>query len=69
MSTEGTAPVRFTGEGGTAPAQDCPTVEAYPVADFYEPVEFVWTEAAYEAHRALKKYSEATDPDYPEATC
>ena len=42
--------------------------EAYPVADFYEPVEFGWTQAGYEVRQALKRYSEATHADHPDAT-
>jgi hypothetical protein len=43
--------------------------EPYPVADFYEPVEFGWTEAGYEVrHKPLKRYSEATHADHPDVT-
>jgi hypothetical protein len=35
-----------------------------PVADFLEPVRYEWTEAAYEARQALKRYSEQTHADY-----
>jgi hypothetical protein len=35
-----------------------------PVADFLEPVRYEWTEAAYEARRAVKRYSEQTHADY-----
>jgi hypothetical protein len=35
-------------------------VEAYPVADFYEPVAWQWTEASYTVRQALKRYSEAS---------
>jgi hypothetical protein len=42
--------------------------EAYPVADFYEPVEFGWTEAGYEVRQALTRYSEATHADHPDVT-
>jgi hypothetical protein len=44
-------------------------VEPYPVADFYEGVEFGWTEASDEVHQALKRYSEATHADPPDASC
>ncbi len=36
----------------------------YPVADFYDPVHFVWSEESFEARQALKRYSEATHADY-----
>ena len=36
---------------------------AYPVADFYEPVQFGWTEAGYEVRQALTKYNEGTHAD------
>ena len=45
-----------------------PRTEAYPVADFYEPVEYGWTEAGYEVRQALKRYSEATHADPPDST-
>jgi predicted DNA-binding antitoxin AbrB/MazE fold protein len=35
-----------------------------PVADFLEPVQFDWTEAGYEARRALKQYSEETHANH-----
>jgi hypothetical protein len=35
-----------------------------PVADFLEPVCYTWSEAAFEARRALKRYSEQTHADY-----
>jgi hypothetical protein len=43
-------------------------VEAYPVADFYEPVEWGWTEARYAVRQALKSYSEATHADHPDSS-
>jgi len=41
---------------------------AYPPADFFEPVEFGWTEAGYEVRQALKEYSEGTNADHSELT-
>ena len=35
-----------------------------PVADFMEPVEYGWTETAFEARQALRRYSEETHADY-----
>jgi hypothetical protein len=35
-----------------------------PIADFMEPVEYAWTEAAFEARQALRRYSEQTHADY-----
>jgi hypothetical protein len=38
-------------------------LEAYPVADFYDPIRFSWTEGTYEIRQILKRYSEATHAD------
>jgi hypothetical protein len=35
-----------------------------PVADFFEPVQYAWTEAGYEVRQALKRYSEETHADH-----
>jgi hypothetical protein len=43
-------------------------VEAYPVADFYEPVQWRWTETGYQVRQALKRYSEATHADHPDVS-
>ena len=45
-----------------------PPGEAYPVADFYEPVQWRWTEAGYKVRQALKRYSEATPADPSDPT-
>jgi hypothetical protein len=33
--------------------------EDYPVADFYKPLEFTWTEQDYDVEKALKAFIEA----------
>jgi hypothetical protein len=38
--------------------------EEYPVADFYDPALWVWSEESFEARQALQRYSEATHADY-----
>jgi hypothetical protein len=35
-----------------------------PIADFMEPVKYEWTEAGFEARRALKRYCEDSHADY-----
>jgi hypothetical protein len=62
QSVNGPGTPEAEGNGGRA------AVEAYPEADFYEPVAFGWTEAGYEVRQALKKYSEATHADHPDVT-
>ena len=42
--------------------------EADPVADFYDAVQWGWAEAGYKVRQALKRYSDATDADHPDAT-
>jgi hypothetical protein len=38
-----------------------PVAEDYPEADFYEPVEYNWTDSAHEVEQALVSYSGRTD--------
>jgi hypothetical protein len=35
----------------------------YPIADFYKPLEYAWSEVQYEADRALKEYIEGSHAD------
>ncbi len=32
----------------------------YPIADFYKPLEYAWSEVPYEADQALKQYIEGS---------
>jgi hypothetical protein len=45
-----------------------PPGEAYPEADFYEPVQWRWTQPGYKVRQALKRYSEGTPADHPDVT-
>ena len=57
-------PAGNTEDGAPVDNGNLAAVEAYPVADFYEPIAFAWTEASYVARQALKRYSEETHADY-----
>jgi hypothetical protein len=57
--------VEMPDEAGSAGTNGHPKGDSQsPVADFLDPVRYEWTEAAYEARQALKKYSEQTHADY-----
>ena len=36
----------------------------YPIADFYEPVQWKWTDTTFEVLQALREWSKHTDADY-----
>ena len=37
--------------------------EEYPIADFYKPLEYGWSEAQYQADQAIKEYIEGSHGD------
>ena len=53
---QNSAEARANGNGSTS--------RELPTADFMESVEYGWTEAAFEARQALRRYSEETHADY-----
>ena len=51
--------------GPMAASNGCrPASEEYPTADFYEPIDFAWSEETFAVRQALKKYSEEIHADY-----